>query len=100
MKFKQADAKKIQTRVKNQNTNLLTALLHRGVPLTNNHAERQIRPLAVQRKISGGSRSNDGAKTHAVNMSVVQTLTLRGKDIFSGIKKILGLPRHRWVGEG
>ena len=100
MKFKQADAKKIQTRVKNQNTNLLTALLHRGVPLTNNHAERQIRPLAVQRKISGGSRSNDGAKTHAVNMSVVQTLTLRGKDIFSGIKKILELPRHRWVGEG
>lgn len=99
-KFKQSDAKKTQVRIRNQNANLITALLHDGVPLTNNHAERQIRPLAVQRKISGGSRSNDGAKTHAVNMSIVQTLTLRGRNIFSGLQKLLELPCHKWVGEG
>lgn len=100
LKFKEADAKKVQVRIRNQNTNLITALLYDGVPLTNNHAERQIRPLAVQRKISGGSRSNDGAKTHAVNMSIIQTLTLRGKNIFSGLQKLLELPCHKWVGEG
>ena len=70
------DAQAVQTRIKNQDKNLLTALRHADVPLTNNHAERQIRPLAVMRKISGGSRSSKGAATHAVNLSVVQTLVL------------------------
>lgn len=40
-----------------QNKNLLTALLYENVPLTNNLAERAIRPMVVTRKISGGSRS-------------------------------------------
>lgn len=68
------DAKKIQTRVRNQNTNLLTALLHEGVPLTNNAAERAMRAIVITRKISGGSKSKEGAKTHAVNMSVIETI--------------------------
>jgi transposase len=75
--YQQADAKRIQTRVRNQYTNLITALLHVGVPLTNNLAERAIRPLVVTRKISGGSRSVEGAKTHAVNMSIVETICKR-----------------------
>ncbi|MCK4765235.1 MAG: transposase [Candidatus Aminicenantes bacterium] len=52
----------MQTRISNQNTNLITALLHRNVSLTNNHSERNIRCFVVARKISGGSRSKDGAK--------------------------------------
>ena len=54
-KYEASDAKKIQTRVRNQNTNLLTALLHEGVPLTNNPAEQAMRAMVVTRKISGGS---------------------------------------------
>jgi len=69
-----ADAKRVQTRIKNQNTNLLTALLHEGVPLTNNAAEQAMRAIVITRKISGGSKSKEGAKTHAVNMSVIETI--------------------------
>ena len=83
------DAKAIQTRVRNQRDNLITALLHDGVPLTNNHAERQIRPLAVMRKISGGSRSRAGASTLAVNMSIVQTLVLQGKSVMAGLTRLI-----------
>lgn len=83
------DAKEIQTRITNQNTNLITALLSRDVPLTNNLAERQLRPLVVIRKISGGSRSLDGAKTQAINMSIFQSLRLQQKPLISSLKNII-----------
>ncbi len=91
------DVQAVQTRVRNQHANLLTAVLHEDVPLTNNHAERQIRPMVVTRKISGGSRSPQGAATHAVNMSVLQTITLKGKPLMAELKKLLTLPEHRYA---
>ena len=80
-KFLKDDSKRIQTRIKNQSTNLITAIIHEGVPLTNNHAELMIRPMVVIRKISGGSRSDKGTKTIATNMSVVQSIFLQKKNI-------------------
>ncbi|MDI6809997.1 MAG: IS66 family transposase [Candidatus Eisenbacteria bacterium] len=71
------DAKKVQGRIAKQNTRLFTALLHPEGVLTNNQAERDIRKLVVTRKISGGSQSKEGAKTHAVNMSIVETIHKR-----------------------
>ena len=73
-RYETLDAQKIQTRIRNQNTNLLTALLYEGVPLTNNLAEQAMRTIVVGRKISGGSKSKIGAETHAVNMSVIETI--------------------------
>lgn len=99
--YESDDAKTIQTRVANQNTRLITALLHEGAPLTNNHAERMIRPMAIVRKISGGSRSNDGAAIQAVNMTIMQTLSLRGKDFLSGVREILESGSQRYgLGRG
>lgn len=83
------DAKGIQTRIRNQNTNLITALLHQDVPLTNNAAERQMRPIAVIRKISGGNRSNTGAEATAVNMSILQTIALKKQSFFERLGELL-----------
>ena len=90
------DALAVHTRISNQDTHLIEALLHEGAPLTNNHAERMIRPLVVTRRISGGSRSDRGAGTHAVNMSIMQTLSLKGTDFAEGIRRIVhaGNPRY------
>lgn len=96
-KYEYDDAKVIQTRIVNQNINLITALLYENVPLTNNHAERMIRPMVITRKISGGSRSDKGAATHAVNMSVLQTLSLKGRDFFAGITEILHAGNKRYA---
>ena len=87
--YKHKDSQAVQTRIKNQNERLLTVLKYKNVPLTNNHAERQIRPMVVTRKISGGSRSQKGAATHAVNMSVAQTISLEKKPFFAGVKELL-----------
>jgi len=87
--YKELDAKKIQTRIRNQGKNLLTALLYENVPLTNNLAERTLRPMVVTRKISGGSRTDNGAAAHAVNMSIIQTLKMRDKPLVPVLHKML-----------
>lgn len=46
----------------------------------NNHAERQIRPAVQMRKNSYGNRSEQGAETQAVLMSLFRTFHLRGLD--------------------
>lgn len=91
------DVLAVQTRIRNQGTNLITALLHEHVPLTNNHAERQIRPIAVIRKISGGSRSCMGSTIQAVNMSIMQTIALRGQDYVTELRRLLLVPAQRFV---
>jgi hypothetical protein len=87
--FHNHDAKKIQARLAHQKYNLLTAVLHADVPLTNNLAERGIRPMVVTRKISGGSRSWKGAKTHAVNMSILQSIRLQQQPLVPTLKNYL-----------
>lgn len=83
------DAKTIQTRIKNQGKNLITALLYDQVPLTNNLAERSLRKIVVIRKMSGGSRSWNGAKTTAVNMSIYQTIQLQNLPLIPTLKEYL-----------
>lgn len=83
------DAIRIQTRIKHQNLNLLTALRYQGVPLTNNLAERSLRQLVITRKLTGGSRSHFGAQTHAVNLSVIQTIEAQQKQLIPTLKEYL-----------
>jgi transposase len=83
------DSKKIQVRMRNQGNNLITAILFEGVELTNNLAERGIRKAVVVRKISGGSRSDLGAETFAVNMSIIQTIRMRNQPIIPTLHNLL-----------
>jgi transposase len=63
----------------------------RRVPADNNHAERNLRPTVIARKVSFGSSSDAGAETRSVLMSVLHTLNKRrGKEsLESAIKRIL-----------
>ena len=83
------DAKRVQIRIRNQRANLLTALLYPNVPLTNNQAERDLRGLVIQRKISGSSQSARGAEVTAVLTSIVATLNKRHVNLMDGITQIL-----------
>jgi len=83
------DAKAVQTRIRNQRETLLTALLHEGVSLTNNAAERAILPLVITRKISRGSKTPNGAKTHAVNMSVIETIVKKDEPLLDTLHSYL-----------
>lgn len=72
------DAKRLIKRLRRHRDDLLTFLDEPDVPFDNNHAERAIRPAVMIRKNSFGNRSDRGADTQAVLMSVYRTLQQRG----------------------
>ena len=51
-----------------------------AIPADNNHAERDLRPLVIARKVSFGSQSEKGARTREILLSVVHTLAKRTAD--------------------
>jgi transposase len=72
------DAKRLVKRLRRHRDELLTFLDEAEVPFDNNHGERAIRPAVMIRKNSFGNRSDRGADTQAVLMSVYRTLQQRG----------------------
>ena len=67
---------------------LFTCLTEEGIPPDNNHAERVLRKLVVQRKISGGNRSPTHAIIHGKMMSVLETFRLEGGDLVGKLQTL------------
>lgn len=68
--------------------NLLRFLDDKEIEFHNNRAERAIRPSVIFRKISFGNRTPEGAKNHAILISVLGTLRLKNIKPFLFIKKV------------
>ena len=75
-----ADANRLGHRISKYRDQIFTFLDTPGVPSDNNHGERQIRPAVIIRKNQLCNRSEQGAATQAILMSVYRTLKLRGLD--------------------
>jgi len=73
-------AKRLLKRFRRHRNDLFTFLDNAAVPFDNNAAERAIRPAVIIRKNSYGNRSERGADTQAVLMSIYRTLKQRGHD--------------------
>jgi transposase len=76
-RYVDADATRLAKRLSRHRDWLFTFLEYPHVPWENNFAERQIRPAVILRKNSQSNRSQKGAATQAVLMSVFRTLKLR-----------------------
>jgi len=57
----------------------LYTFIKTGVDPTNNYAEREIRPAVLMRKQSYGNRSEPGAKTQAILMSMIRSNQKQGR---------------------
>lgn len=68
------DVVRLQNRIDEHFDGVLLFVDHPDVPMTNNATERDLRPLALHRKVTGGTRSPAGSLTLAHWMSVTQTL--------------------------
>ncbi len=73
-----ADTRRLTKRLRRYGEYIFTFLDYADVAFENNFAERQIRPAVILRKNSQSNRSDRGAATQAVLMSVYRTLKLRG----------------------
>jgi transposase len=78
--WKDSQARRLVKRLRRHQNDLFTFLDHPDVPFDNNHAERAIRPAVIIRKNSYCNRSERGADTQAVLMSIYRTLKQRGHD--------------------
>jgi transposase len=68
---------------------LFQFVLIEGLSADNNLAERSIRPLVIIRKISGGSRSDEGTKTRMGLASLFETWQVRKLNPFDECFKLL-----------
>ena len=86
-----ADAQRLANRIKRHWDEWFTFLSHPQVKPDNNDAERALRPIVVHRKVSGGARSDWGAKLVAQMFSFLETVRLQGGDAISALFDILSI---------
>jgi transposase len=70
-------------------SHLFTFLEHPDAPPDNNGSERELRPTATYRKVTGGFRSTWGADLFAAVRSVVGTAARHGTDAYHAILTVL-----------
>jgi transposase len=68
---------------------LFTFVTDPTVPATNNAAERSVRPVVIQRKISGGTRSPAGTTTFTRLATLFGTWRARGLDPLAACQRLL-----------
>lgn len=81
-------AKALVTLVENGGNDWFTALYYEGVPLHNNHAERELRPIVLLRKSIGCYRNEKGKRWIDIVVSVLHTWKLQGKNLFKSLSAI------------
>lgn len=94
--FDDADAKRLIKRLRRHRGELLTFLDHAGVSPYNNHAEQQMRTAVHTRKVCQQNRSLEGAKTHAIFLSLFRSAQLQG---LNPVEYVLQLARAAISGE-
>jgi len=82
--------KRLRKRYGKLRSHLFTFLEHPDAPPDNNSSERELRPTATYRKVTGGFRSDWGPDFFAAVRSVVGTAGRRGIDAFHAIRAVLG----------
>jgi transposase len=78
-------------RLSTRKQDVLRFLVDPQVPFTNNLAERDGRMMKLRQKISGGFRSEDGAKDFGVIRSLLSTARKQGWDV---LKALTGEPER------
>src|SRR5262245_41469989 len=86
---KQHPCQALAKRLLRHEDELFQFVLIDGLSADNNLAERSIRPLVVIRKISGGSRSEEGTKTRMALASLFETWQARKSNPFDECFKLL-----------
>ena len=78
--YEDKDAKRLIKRLNRHKNELFTFLEYAGVSPYNNHAEQQMRKAVLCRKVSQQNRSESGAVTQAVLMTLFRTAELQNQN--------------------
>ncbi len=83
------DGQRLRKRYGKLRSHLFTFLDHPELPADNNGCERELRPTATYRKVTGGFRSTWGADLFAGVRSVIGTAARRGVGAYQAIQQTL-----------
>lgn len=83
------ESRRLRERLEEYAIETLTFMYDFAVPFDNNQAERDIRMPKTKQKISGGFRSESGAKAFARTRSFISTCVKRGLSVLDGLKAVL-----------
>lgn len=85
----QRDGRRLRKRYGKVRAHLFTFLDHPEVSADNNGSERELRPTAIYRKVTGGFRSDWGKDLFAGFRSVVGTAARRGINAYQAVRMTL-----------
>lgn len=87
-RFADADATRLVKRLANFRGELLTFLDHDDLPPTNNRGEQEMRNPVLARKVCQQNRSEVGAATHALLLSLFRTAELQGHEPLAFLRQL------------
>ncbi|MCC0179461.1 IS66 family transposase [Waterburya agarophytonicola K14] len=73
---------------------VIAAVNNPDLPLTNNEAERALRHAVIARRISHGTRTNEGSTAYSCLLSVIETCRLRQVNPWTYIANVIRLARQ------
>lgn len=94
--YDEPNATRLARRMRKHRTELTRFLWDKDLDGTNNAAERALRPAVVMRKITGGSRSAQGAAAWAKLASLTRTASQQGRNVLETVKQLLV---EHWAGK-
>ena len=85
---KQSKGRCLYNRLKRYQDGVLAFAFEPDIPFTNNQAERDIRPIKVKQKITGGFRTFYGAQHYARFQAVISTLRKQSINVFDALRSV------------
>jgi hypothetical protein len=89
IKSEHPETQRLSKRLTRYRSELTRFLWDEKLDGTNNAAERALRPAVIMRKITGGSRSSDGAAAWAKLASLLRTADQRQLGVYDATKKLI-----------
>jgi transposase len=90
--WRSASNRRLAAHLRHEQPHLLTFLRCPGLEATNNAAERALRGVVIARKVWGGNRTWNGARTQGILASVLRTCRQQGQDAFALLVGLLRSP--------